>query len=194
MDLDLSALERPAEQVRARSWSEAPEFGLEVPAPDPAHRGDGAKESPARAENAVRVAHRGADVEDELERLSQDEAVERVRWDAVRDCEIGHYRGGRIRWIDIENVVAVYRCAEAFGVVGVQDLENTPVYSVPLLSEKTLDVVPVDRRATVTPPHVAEWSRAANCPEPGGTGQPPQPPAGALFLLARVRQPHARRA
>jgi hypothetical protein len=113
------------------------------------------------------VPHRRLEVVDVLERLGEDEAVEGVARNVVGRREIGDDRRRGIRGVDVQHVAALDADAEALGVPVVQHLEHPTADRTPLRGEKPVDVVAVDRSATIAAPVVAERRRSANRSEPG---------------------------
>ena len=67
----------------------------------------------------------GLHVEDQVQRLGEDDAVEGVRRDVGGVSQVGHDRGLRGVGVDVENIAAGNPViAEPPGVRGVADLEN----------------------------------------------------------------------
>ena len=119
----------------------------------------------ARGEDALQGRQRTADVIDELERLRDDGAVERV----VRDMGcVAEVADDRRLWIAIlrhEDVHAQDVAAEPVRVVGRGDLENSSADVVGVATDETLDIDPVDRRAALEAPIGVDRGRAPELPE-----------------------------
>jgi hypothetical protein len=108
----------------------------------------------------MRLHHRRAHVVDELQRLGEDEAVERPLGDARTDREVGHDRRLGVGRVEVEHVRLGHRGAEAPGVLGALHLQRTAANVGRVCREKSLDVVAVDRRTPVEPPLGAERTHA----------------------------------
>lgn len=148
-----------SEEPRARGFSEAPVvriFGC-----DPAKRGYHAQKGATGPENAMRVLDRGTHVEDVLKSLRQDETVERLGWQLVRSGEICDEGGVRIPRVDVENVAPFNIGAKAARIARVLNLKHSSPNKMPVLIEKLLDVVAVDRGTMLVSPIDAQRLRAA---------------------------------
>ena len=121
----------------------------------------------------------GADIEDVVKSLGEDETVERRRLDATRHNEVGGHGGVGIPLVDVQDVASADLPAEPTCVVGVLDLEHASANPLPVLLQETLDVVPVDGRAALAPEVVAQGRRSTDCSQPGRAPKPHQPLSAA---------------
>ena len=88
---------------------------------------NGHQQHPPRLESAPHVHQCDPHVRDQVQRLREDDAVESLRRERVRLVQVGDQRGGGVGRIDVEHIPSTHpRTAEAFRVVGVQDLETSP--------------------------------------------------------------------
>ena len=94
------------EELADAGDGEPPVLRVEVPHADPAHGRNGAEQDAARSQDAVRLAEDAADIEDELQRLDEEETVEGVGRDRGRLREVGDDRRVRVRRVDVDDVAA----------------------------------------------------------------------------------------
>ena len=85
-----------------------------------------------------------------MERLRQDEAVERAGRNVIAVGEIADDGRGRIAFIHVQDVALRHvSAAELMRVGRIADLDHVAVNLVGMLRQKTFDVVAVDRLAAV---------------------------------------------
>src|SRR5262249_18476708 len=106
------------------------------------------------------------DVEDELQRLRADDAVERCLGKTVRLAEVGRDRRAGQVGIQVQNVDTGWT-TEAPRVPVVADLEHGPADVACVPFEETIDVPAIDRQAAVQPEHAADGLDASQVGERG---------------------------
>ena len=136
----------------------------------PGHR---CEEHAARREDAVQRRERGADVVDELERLRDDRAVERVARDLRRVGEVADDRRLRVSLGRHQDVRPLDAVSEARRVVGRRDLEDAAADVGRMGADERLDVDAVDRRAALEAPVRVDRRHAAEVAERRWTAPTP---------------------
>jgi predicted glycoside hydrolase/deacetylase ChbG (UPF0249 family) len=127
-------------------------------------------------------------IEDVLECLRQDEAVEELARNVIGGGEVGDESRRLVRRVEIEHVAPLDGDTEALRVVRVQHLEYPSADGVPLGLEERLYVVAVDRRSALAAPMVAERRRPANRAKPGGMSKALPPPTPAKRIAVGGRE------
>ena len=110
----------------------------------------------------MRVPHGRSEVVDVLQRLRENEAVERGIRDRVCGGQVRDERGERVAGVDVEDVRPRHALSEALTVATVLHFEHAPLDMLAILRQEALDVIPVDGRAAVVAEVVAE---SASCGE-----------------------------
>src|SRR5215204_3243433 len=187
-NLHRAADEGVAEEARARGRCQTPVLRRELKACDATDRGNRAEQRPAGAQDPVGVPNCRLKLEDVLEGLGEDEAVEELAWNVVGCGQVGDESRRLVRRVDIEHVAPLHGDTEALGVVGVQQLEYPSVDGLPLGLEKRLDVVAVNGGSALAAPMVAERRRPAKRAKPGGVSKAVQPPTPAKRIPAGGRE------
>lgn len=177
----------PAGRNREAPILDVREFA--VHATDRRHRYE---ENAAWAENASSVGEGGAQLVDELKRLSHDEAIETIRGNRVRGSQVRMYRRARIERVDVQDVTALNVDAEALRVAAVLHLQHVSANIVSMRGEKPFDVISVYGRASISAPTVAQRREPTKAPEPRRSIKPTQP--FPQFLPPRWRGRRRRRA
>src|SRR5438477_415881 len=112
----------------------------------------------------------GAHVIDVLQRLREDEAVERRIGNVLCGSQIADDGGERVTRIDVEDVSLGDSAAKSVGVAGVADLEDASANEMALLAQEPLDVEAVDRCPAVVTEICADWGGRAKRCEPHRAG------------------------
>jgi hypothetical protein len=113
-------------------------------------------------------------VVDELKRLRQDEAIERIGWKAVEARKIGHDGRTCITGVNVDDVASLDSRAESFCVPVVPDFKHSSGDIAGILAQELLDVKPIDRQSAIEPPNGAEWRGAAQSTQPRRAPNSPQ--------------------
>ena len=156
---------------------------------DPRDPGDRREEHAAGREDPVQRRERGANVVDELERLRDDRAVERVARDLRGVGEVADDRRFRVAFRRHEDVALLDPVTEPVRVVGRGDLEDAcrgcPPHAPP---RKRVHVDAVDRRAPLEAPVRVDRRRTPECAEVDGPAPPPVDVGGAERTQAVSRR------
>src|SRR5215216_2697506 len=111
----------------------------------------------------MRMDDAGLSVIDKLKRLGQYEAVKLVRCDRIGCGQVGDDRRMWVGRVDVEYVTPLDTNPIAISVGAVFNFEHMPTDILALPFEKLLDVIAIDRRASVISPFTAERSRSTDC-------------------------------
>src|SRR5690242_13255812 len=119
----------------------------------------------------MELSYRAAEVEDELKRLRDDDAIELICNHVLGGGEVGHNRLIRIRRIDIKQSGMGNSGAKCRRVSTILHFEHAAADIGCVVMKELLDVVTVDRRAALHPPVRAQRCGSVEPPKPGGTNQ-----------------------
>ena len=84
-----------------------------------------------------------------------------IRRNRVSLGEVGHNRRPWVARIDIQDVALRHAGAKTPGVAIIPDFEHATADIPPVRPNKVLDVIAIDRPATIIAPEPAQWGRAA---------------------------------
>src|SRR5262245_46227664 len=171
--LDMRRGKGAREQAMRRLGGEAPVLSPVIDslsATDAVDPAAGGQQHAILPEHARQMSKSGLDVDDHLQRLGTDDAIEALGRHIVRAREIGHDRRLWVARDDVQYIALRHASSsELARVPVVADLEHATADVLGVRGEEPLDVVPVDGEAAVEaerPAHRSETPQAAEVDVP----------------------------
>ena len=123
---------------------------VHVPTAHLADAGHGAEDDPARFEDAMQGPHRCLDVVNEHERLRENDAIKVFIRDLRRVRQVADNGRLRVALFDVHDMTGGEASRPEHAGVGIfAELQHPAADVVPMLGEKMLDVVSIDRSAPI---------------------------------------------
>jgi hypothetical protein len=122
----------------------------------------------SRLEYSVQGSDGSADIINEMQSLSEDNAIEGFGFYVIRIFEVGHDRSVQIVFGNMQHIaMRDTRTAESTRVRIITDFQNPPLNISGIGGEERFDIVAIDRSSSIKPEYSAYGGQPAKIAEAG---------------------------